>query len=185
MSSIPPSASSLSQVVLLFGYSCGHDRGQSDGLNFNKVGKHYGGAYPKQRDSRIDRADGFLGPHHDPAKHLHVGDTQSKVFGPNDAGPFWLSQEKRNETRDDKEFEIGPDDVVDKTCPELVGTTSGGTYGVGKQVNTFGVMSTIQHRNEEKQVEYQIRMDGEEQGLPPDPMGKRVHQRKYLEVLHH
>ena len=25
----------------------------------------------------------------------------------------------RNETRDDKEFEIGPDDVVDKTCPEL------------------------------------------------------------------
>jgi hypothetical protein len=33
---------------------------------------------------------------------LNVGDTQSMVFGPNDAGPFWLTAKERESRRHDR-----------------------------------------------------------------------------------
>ena len=57
--------------------------------------------YSKQwlRDSTISVEDGFLGPFE---QVLNVGETQRFCFGPGDAGPFWMTDEQREETRLDR-----------------------------------------------------------------------------------
>lgn len=49
---------------------------------------------------------------------LNVGDTQSMVFGPNDAGPFWLTAKERESKRHDRV--LGKKKDKAKTKPELI-----------------------------------------------------------------
>lgn len=102
--------------VFLFDHSCGHDRQREDGLNVNKLGKSFGGAHPKLRDSKMVQADGYLGSY-EHSKKLKVGETQSMVFKATDEGPCWLTPEERENQREDW---VTPQPTTDKNRKELI-----------------------------------------------------------------
>lgn len=65
----------------------------TDDFNLHRMIKGFGGAHRNQRDSTINRGQGFVGDvEHD--MKLEVGYKQSKVFNEAAAGPFWLSPGK-------------------------------------------------------------------------------------------
>jgi hypothetical protein len=115
--------------VLLFDHSCGHDKQQSNGLNVENMEKNYAGKQSFLRPTLIKEERGYLGPYE---KTLHVGDMQYLTFQPADAGPFYLSEAKREELRKDKVIE-GKVTKRKFTKSELVerlraqGITAGGT----------------------------------------------------------
>ena len=87
------------EIVFLFDHSCGHDRQREDGLNANNVSKYYGGKQAVMHDSEI-KDNSYLGPFSGP-NSLKVGDIQQMVYGPNDAGPYYLSEKERETKKHD------------------------------------------------------------------------------------
>ena len=85
--------------VFLFDHSQGHGRKRDGALNAMHMSRTYGGAQPIMRDSIITKTEGFLGPH---LPKLSCGDTQFMVFKPEDAGPWYLSNEQRIAQRNDR-----------------------------------------------------------------------------------
>ena len=65
------------------------------------MNKYFGGEQNEMRNSNIKNAS-YLGPFEHPQK-LKVGNTQSMQYGPNDIGPFHLSEQKREELRNDRQ----------------------------------------------------------------------------------
>ena len=90
------------EFLFMFDHSCGHDRQKEDGLNVTRMTKSFGGAQKQLRDTIIKQEQGYLGPH---LPKLKPGDTQSMVFHPHDIGPFWMTQQQREERRHDKVLE--------------------------------------------------------------------------------
>ena len=78
------------------------------------MNKEYAGAQPQMRNTRIESAEGYLGPY---SPTLSVGDYQSMVFTDGDDGPFWLSPELRLKKKHDKD--TGETKEGDKTKAEL------------------------------------------------------------------
>jgi len=87
--------------LFLFDHSCGHDKQRPDGLNAENMAKYYGGKQSFIRPSIITQEKGYLGLYQ---RTLNAGDTQYFVFQPDDSGPFWLSEQQREELRNDKEI---------------------------------------------------------------------------------
>jgi hypothetical protein len=85
--------------VWTFDHSCGHDRGQEDGLVVGNMQTLWGGKQNKIRPHEIKEANGYLGPH---APKLQVGDFQQMVFQEVDEGPFYLSPLLRDLRRYDE-----------------------------------------------------------------------------------
>lgn len=87
--------------MFLVDHSCGHDRQRPDGLRI-KVNSGFGGAQPKMRDTVIEEAEGYLGPH---KRDLEPGATQALVFPgegcPVEQGPWWMDEAERNNRRRD------------------------------------------------------------------------------------
>jgi hypothetical protein len=78
--------------VFLFDHSQGHGRKRDGALNAMNMSRTYGGAQPIMKDSITTKKE-FLGPH---LPKLRCGDdTQFMVFKPEDAGPWYLSNEQR------------------------------------------------------------------------------------------
>ena len=63
------------------------------------MNRGYGGAQPRMRESIIKAEDGYLGMNE---RTINVGDTQSFVFRPGDAGPFWMTVQERELNRQDR-----------------------------------------------------------------------------------
>ena len=103
------------EFVFFFDHSSGHDKLRPDGLNVNGMNKGFGGTQSIMRDSKIVD-ETYLGPH---SPLLQVGDVQSMVFCEGDAGPFWMSEEKQNETKND--FVSSDIEIKAYTKKELVG----------------------------------------------------------------
>jgi hypothetical protein len=76
----------------MFDHSNSHNRIRPDGLNVNKISKHFGGSQPKMRDTVITEDN--LGPYNVSEYKLKVGDIQNCVFSSADGGPIHLSTEK-------------------------------------------------------------------------------------------
>ena len=100
----------------LFNHSCRQDKQRPDGLNPNNTNKGCGGK-KWTRSTKIATEAGFLGPHEHNAK-LQVGNVQHLcldgrgVDAARNQGPFCLSSEKRDKTREDT------DHVADNTRKE-------------------------------------------------------------------
>jgi hypothetical protein len=112
--------------VFLFDHSCGHNRQQKDGLNLYRLAKGCGGVQPAMRSSKILQADGFLGEYSHKHK-LEVGQHQSMVYQPGDPGPFYLSEERRKETKYDidhtfenRQTEKNKNELLDELALEQV-----------------------------------------------------------------
>ena len=78
--------------VFLFDHSSGHSKQRPHGLNVLHMNKSFGGNCPAMRESKIERADGFLGPFQ---KTLEPGQTESFIFKETDEGPFWMTPPKK------------------------------------------------------------------------------------------
>lgn len=89
------------RFLFFFDHSAGHDKLRPNGLNSNQMNKGYGGEQSVMRNSQI-KDDTYLGIFNHPDK-LKVGDTQSMQYQLGDAGPFYLTPEKREETKYDIE----------------------------------------------------------------------------------
>jgi hypothetical protein len=84
------------ELWFLFDHSSCHDKTRDDGLSTTSMTLKFGGAQPFLWNTII--AERRLSTH-DPK--LAVGDTQTMVFGPEDIGPFYLTDKERREKRDD------------------------------------------------------------------------------------
>ena len=90
------------EYVFYFDHSSGHDRLRPDGLNVNEMNKGYGGSQVKMRNTTIQSIT-YLGPH---SPILQVGDVQKMSFQFNDNGPFWLSEEEKRRSKNDRVSDI-------------------------------------------------------------------------------
>ncbi|KAI2490094.1 hypothetical protein MHU86_24490 [Fragilaria crotonensis] len=105
--------------VFLFDHSSqGHAKKLMGGLDAYSMNRGYGGAQPMMRESKIKEHDGYLGFN---ARTLEVGDTQSFVFTLDDDGPFWMTPQERELTRNDRILPPAPGNprMRNKTIAEL------------------------------------------------------------------
>ncbi|KAI2499926.1 hypothetical protein MHU86_14547 [Fragilaria crotonensis] len=104
--------------VFLFDHSQGHAKKLMGGLDAYSMNRGYGGAQPMMRESKIKEHDGYLGFN---ARTLEVGDTQSFVFTLDDDGPFWMTPQERELTRNDRILPPAPGNprMRNKTIAEL------------------------------------------------------------------
>mmetsp|Transcript_8912 Transcript_8912/g.25093 ORF Transcript_8912/g.25093 Transcript_8912/m.25093 type:complete len:228 (-) Transcript_8912:166-849(-) len=92
--------------LFLFDHSCGHDKGQTDGLNAKNMNVDYGRKQPKMHPTKIEAKEGYLGPHRH-SSVLKVGEEQQMVwpvysdeeFDPNKHGPYWMTPGMREARR--------------------------------------------------------------------------------------
>lgn len=89
------------EYIFYFDHSSGHDRNRPDGLNANELNKYFGGKQTKMRKSEIKNVS-YLGTF-DHADKLIVGQTQSMIFEPGDAGPFYYSNDEKERRKNDIE----------------------------------------------------------------------------------
>jgi hypothetical protein len=87
--------------MFLFDHSCGHDKQREDGLNVERMSKNFGGKQSYLHSSLIREANGYLGPFEVIGK-LRVENTQTFMFQQSDSGPFWLSDQEKEEQWLDK-----------------------------------------------------------------------------------
>ena len=119
-------------VLFLFNHSCGYDRQRDDGLNVENMSKNYRGKQSLLRPTLIREEAGYLGtyPH-----QLSPGDTQHMIFGENDEGPFWMSQQERELNRNDR-IEQGKTRKRRKSKEELIEELCNkGVHGTGNYTN--------------------------------------------------
>ena len=88
--------------IFYFDHSSGHDKLRPNGLNANNMNKFYGGEQNKMRRSEIKNAM-YLGPFLHTNK-LQIGDQQSMQYLPDDTGPFYLDDAKKQELKFDCEM---------------------------------------------------------------------------------
>jgi hypothetical protein len=89
-------------LLILFDHSCGHNKQQPNGLNAQNMSTNYGGQQSILRQKVIKQVDGYLEPY----RHtLNVGSIQNFVFQDDDDDPFWMSEQKRAEKKEDKVLE--------------------------------------------------------------------------------
>ena len=81
--------------LFFFDHSTGHDQSRPNGLNGNNMNKNYGGGQQAMRNSKIENHT-YLRPYNHPGK-LKVSEEQTMHYGPEDSGPFYLSEEERAE----------------------------------------------------------------------------------------
>lgn len=89
--------------LFLFDHSCGHDRGQTDGLNAKRMAVSFGGKQQRMHATTIEADEGYLGPHRH-SSVLSVGEEQKMVwpvysneeFNKDKHGPFrgWEGEAK-------------------------------------------------------------------------------------------
>ena len=109
--------------LFLFDHSCGHDRGQTDGLNAKRMAVSFGGKQPKMHPTIIEAEDGYLGPHRH-SSVLSVGEEQKMVwpvysdeeFDKDKHGPYWMTPQMREARR---KTVYGDIEERDKTVDEL------------------------------------------------------------------
>ena len=87
--------------LFMFDHSCGHDRMRENGLHVGNMNVSYGGGQKNLHNSKmIDKT--YLGefqyPNHQ-CPQLKVGDTQCFSFTEDDIGPYWMTPQQRNNTR--------------------------------------------------------------------------------------
>ncbi|KAI2496293.1 hypothetical protein MHU86_18205 [Fragilaria crotonensis] len=85
--------------ALLFDHSQGHAKKLANGLDAYSMNRGFGGVQPRMRESIIKAEDGYLGMNE---RTVNVGDTQSFVFRPGNAGPFWMTVQERELNRQDR-----------------------------------------------------------------------------------
>ena len=85
--------------AFLFDHSQGHAKKLANGLDAYTMNRGFGGVQPRMRESKIKAEDGYLGMHE---RTINVGDTQSFIFEPGDAGPFWMTENEREMNRHDR-----------------------------------------------------------------------------------
>jgi hypothetical protein len=85
--------------AFIFDHSQGHAKKLTNGLDAYSMNRGFGGVQPKMRESTIMAEDGYLGMHE---RTVDVGGTQSFVFQPGDAGPFWMTTQERELNRHDR-----------------------------------------------------------------------------------
>ena len=85
--------------AFFFDHSQGHAKKRANGLDASAMNRAYGGVQQRMRESFIKAEDGYLGMHE---RTIHVGDNQSFVFKPDDAGPFWMTEQERELNRHDR-----------------------------------------------------------------------------------
>jgi hypothetical protein len=85
--------------LFFFDHSQGHGRKRDGALSAMHMSRSFGGAQHIMRDTTIVKENGFLGPY---SPKLKVGDTQSMIFGSDDAGPWYLSCEQREAQCNDR-----------------------------------------------------------------------------------
>jgi hypothetical protein len=104
--------------LFLFDHSQGHNRKRKGALDARTMNMSWGGAQPRLRNTRIDEANGFLGPF-DPL--LKVGDVQEMVWPSEvhlpETGPFHLSDEEKVARRND--YSTGKTEEKKKTKARL------------------------------------------------------------------
>ena len=81
--------------LFFFDHSSGHDQSRSNGLNVNNMNKNYGGGQQAMRSSKIEN-ETYLGPYNHPGK-LKIGNEQTMQYGPDESGPFYLSEEEKTQ----------------------------------------------------------------------------------------
>lgn len=86
--------------LFLFDHSCGHDRRPPGALDAKAMNASYGGNQPVFNPSKIEAHEGYLGNFY---PLLRPGDMQSFVFGPEDEGPYYLTQLECEQKRHDKD----------------------------------------------------------------------------------
>ena len=101
--------------VFLFDHSSGHAKKRKDGLDGGNMLRGYGGSQALMHSSEMKEVDGYLGSY---PRVLEKGDSQSMVFCAADEGPFWMSQEEKEEKRN-KVF-TGESKTRDKRISELL-----------------------------------------------------------------
>jgi hypothetical protein len=116
--------------VFLFDHSQGHARKREGALDAKRMSKNYGGVQPKMRETTIDAAAGFLGPHEHELR-LPVGAVQQMVFQPEDLGPWYI--ENVDERRGDKQ--TGRSRRVKKTRLQLIADLEAALVGLQKDKN--------------------------------------------------
>jgi hypothetical protein len=94
------------------------------------MSKSFGGKQTKMHDSMIKEVNGYLGPY---PTLLRPGDYQSFIFAESDVGPFWLSEQEREEQRYDQPVQgmttkrkLRKDELVKKLAEE--GIVATGNY---------------------------------------------------------
>lgn len=104
--------------AFIFDHSQGHAKKLTNGLDAHSMNRGFGGGQPKMRESTIMAEDGYLGMHE---RTVDVGDTQSFVFQPGDAGPFWMTMQERELNRHDRMLppKPGQPQTRNKTISEL------------------------------------------------------------------
>ena len=86
----------------MFDQSSGHCKKQDGGLNVVGMNKEFGGRQKKLRDTYIADEQGYLGTEHEP-RLLNKGDWQHFTFDTRDVGPFYLSEQERDDRKNDQE----------------------------------------------------------------------------------
>jgi hypothetical protein len=71
-----------------------------DALRVEGMNKGYGGEQNIMKESMIKSVYSYLRPQNHDCK-LNVGDVQSMVFRPSNNGPYWMTPEKQQQTRND------------------------------------------------------------------------------------
>ncbi len=97
--------------------------------------------------TEIEQSDGYLGPFHDVnnPKMVQVGDEQQMVYSVGahvDDGPFYLTPEKREASRNSNEFLLPPEEQGEKvkTRRELVDEMMYTPLGIAKGRNALSKM---------------------------------------------
>mmetsp|Transcript_383 Transcript_383/g.861 ORF Transcript_383/g.861 Transcript_383/m.861 type:complete len:956 (-) Transcript_383:398-3265(-) len=99
------------EYVFLFDSSSGHAKKRGDGLDAKSMKKEWHSKPSGMRNVKMERKEGYLGPHLDPSVRAMVviGQEQTMDFTSDldkELGPFWLTAQQREEQRHDREVEI-------------------------------------------------------------------------------
>ncbi|KAK1743974.1 hypothetical protein QTG54_005571 [Skeletonema marinoi] len=99
------------EYVFLFDSSSGHAKKRGDGLDAKSMKKEWHSKPSGMRNVKMERKEGYLGPHHDPSVRAMVviGQEQTMDFTSDldkELGPFWLTAQQREEQRHDREVEL-------------------------------------------------------------------------------
>ena len=132
-------------ICVLFDHSSGHDKKKKDGLNISGINKLWGGSQNMMRDSLI-ADNSYLGTFNHESK-LRVGNSQSMVFNENDTGPFWLSNERRNELKYDQD--LGPK-YKELTKKELIRNLT------SNNISPIGTLADLQQRCRDNSIEWRV-----------------------------
>ena len=127
------------------------------------MNKYFGGEQNEMRNSNIKNAS-YLGPFEHPQK-LKVGNTQSMQCGPNDIVPFHLSEQKREELRND--CQTNENEIKKYTRAQLIDLIKSKT----NQTHVGGSYQQIQDLAKELDIPTEFERDKVQEGWLGRPKG--------------